>query len=66
MVDEELNEELDEGQRLALELVDHVDRMEAHARDISVSDRAEEYVVRVIAKAQHEEEQRKLGNAQPL
>jgi hypothetical protein len=52
---EELNEELDRGDKLALELVDHLDSMGAASCVLAVEDRAIEYVVIVMPKKQYDE-----------
>jgi hypothetical protein len=47
----ELNEELERGNQLALALVDHLlDMGNAAACTLPVTDRAEEYIVRVMPK----------------
>jgi hypothetical protein len=54
----ELNEELDEGQKLATALVDHLSRMgNASSALIPVVDRAEEYVVIIMPKDSYEKRQ---------
>lgn len=51
---DELEEQLDEGKRLALALVDHVTGMGAEGVELPVVDRAVEYVVVVIPKARYD------------
>ena len=51
----ELGDELDDGSRLALALVDHLDRMgNATSCVLTVEDRAIEYVIVVMPKATYE------------
>ena len=53
---EELNEELRKGSKLATALVDHLrDMGNASSCTIPVLDRAEEYVVIVMSKAEYEQ-----------
>ncbi len=58
----ELNDELDKGSQLAIQLVDHVTAMGAGSCAIPVLDRAEEYIVVVLPKRMYDDAQKKLDH----